>query len=100
MFSEIYYLIRSKADGRYLTAHPEGGSKPGDAGYLLLFREDFEALSYLNTHGRDVADRFGVESIPGSQLKSLLNRWSFVGVGVIKDPLLPSIEFFSLNRFG
>ena len=45
MFSEIYYIVRSQADGRYLLAHPN----PENSGYLLLFRENFDALSYLNT---------------------------------------------------
>ncbi len=97
MFSQIYYLVRSKADGRYLAAHPDRDSKGANSGYLLLFNEDFEALSYLNTHGANVVDRFGVESVPGTQLKNLLQRWGFAGVGIIRDPLLPSIEFFSLD---
>ena len=97
MFSQIYYLVRSKADGRYLAAHPDRDPQGANAGYLLLFKEDFEALSYLNTHGANVVDRFGVESIPGSQLKNLLQRWGFAGVGIIGDPLLPTIEFFSLD---
>lgn len=93
MYSQIYYLIRSRADGRYVTAHPDESAKPGDLGYLLMFREQFEALSYLNAHGAGVADRFAVESIPGSQLKNLLQRWGFTGVGMVQDPLLPSIQF-------
>ncbi|MFB2967521.1 hypothetical protein ACE1CD_00980 [Aerosakkonema sp. BLCC-F183] len=98
MFSQIYYVVRSRSDGRYLTAHPEIASKAANSpSFLLLFNEDFEALSYLNTHGADVADRFAVESVPGSQLKNLLKRWGFAGVGIIRDPLLPSIEFFSLD---
>ena len=97
MFSEIYYLVRSRSDGKYLAAHPQVDAKEAQKGYLLVFRENYEALSYLNTHGADVADRFGIESVPGSQLKNLLNRWGFAGVGIIKDPLLPTIEFFSLN---
>ncbi len=94
MFSEIYYLVRSKADGRYLTAHinNEEGS-----GYLLLFREQFDALSYLNTHAGDLANRLAVESLPGSQIKGLLKRWSFSGVGIVSDPLLPKIEFLKQN---
>lgn len=95
MFSQVYYVIRSKADGRYLTAHPDSITASNDPGYLLMFRENFEALSYLNTHGADVAQRFAIESVPGSQLKSLLKRWGFVGVGVVQDPLLPQIEFLS-----
>lgn len=48
MFSEVYYLVRSKADGRYLAALPNREA----LGYLLLFRENFDALSYLNKIGR------------------------------------------------
>jgi hypothetical protein len=90
MFSEVYYLLRSKADGRYLVAHPNPDST---ATYLLLFRENFDALSYLNTHAGEVANRFSVESLPSSQLGNLLQRWGFTGVGIVSDPLVPSIEF-------
>ncbi|HIK28702.1 MAG: hypothetical protein N3E45_13145 [Oscillatoriaceae bacterium SKW80] len=94
MFSEVYYLVRSKIDGSYLVAHPKANNGPG---YLLMFREYFDALSYLKAHAADLADKFGVESLPGSQLKGLLNRWGFVGVGMVQDPLLPRIEFLSLQ---
>ncbi|GAA6621179.1 hypothetical protein [Scytonema sp. NUACC26] len=90
MFSEVYYLLRSKADGRYLVAYPN----PDNAStYLLLFRENFDALSYLNTHAGEVANRFSVESLPSSQLGNLLQRWGFTGVGIVSDPLVPNIEF-------
>ncbi|MBE9200904.1 MULTISPECIES: hypothetical protein [unclassified Nodularia (in: cyanobacteria)] len=89
MFSEIYYIVRSQADGRYLLAHPDAET----SGYLLLFRENFDALSYLNTHAGELANRFAVESIPGTQLGNLLKRWGFSGVGVVTDPLLPKVEF-------
>ncbi len=90
MFSEVYYLLRSKADGRYLVARPN----PDNAStYLLLFRENFDALSYLNTHAAEVANRFSVESLPSAQLGSLLQRWGFTGVGIVSDPLVPNIEF-------
>jgi hypothetical protein len=98
MFSQTYYLVRSRADGKYLVAHLKGRSDSKEApeqGYLLVFKEHFEALSYLNTHAQDLADRFGVESIPGSQLESLLKRWDFNGVGVVQDPLLPKVEFLA-----
>lgn len=97
MFSQLYYLVRSKADGQYLTASPDMGEETAEVPprYLLMFKEDFEALSYLNTHGSAVADRFAVESISGSQIKSLLQRWGFTGIGLVIDPLLPKIEFLS-----
>lgn len=103
MFAQVYYLVRSKADGQYLVARfkPESAT-PDDApthesiqSFLLVFREHFDALSYLNTHGQDLADRFGVESIPGSQLDPLLRRWGFQGVGIVQDPLMPKVEFLS-----
>jgi hypothetical protein len=93
MFSETFYLVRSQADGRHLAAHPN----PDDTStYLLLFKEHFDALSYLNTHAGDLATRFGVESIPGSQLKDLLKRWGFQGVGIVTDALIPQIEFLQV----
>ena len=95
MFTQIYYLILSRVDGRYLAAQPKGNTREAGAGYLLMFREHFDALSYLNTHGADVADRFAVETVSGTQLKGLLQRWGFVGVGIVQDPLVPQIEFFS-----
>ncbi len=101
MFSQIFYLVRSKVDGSYLAAHPrpqnssEEDDRPPSKGYLLLFREHADALSYLNTHGASVADRFGVESIPGSQLNGLMQRWGFQGLGMVQDPLIPRVEFLS-----
>ncbi|OUL18921.1 hypothetical protein [Nostoc sp. 106C] len=89
MLSEVYYLLRSRSDGRYLTARPNAEA----LGYLLLFKENFDALSYLNTHAAEVANRFAVESIPGTQVSSLLKRWGFNGVGIVTDPLLPKVEF-------
>ncbi|MBW4614255.1 MAG: hypothetical protein KME21_13480 [Desmonostoc vinosum HA7617-LM4] len=89
MLSEVYYLVRSRTDGRYLTARPDASA----SGYLLLFRENFDAMSYLNTHAAEVANRFTVESIPGTQLGSLLKRWGFIGVGIVTDPLLPKVDF-------
>lgn len=95
MFSQTYYLIRSRVDGQYLVAKPNADSGQTEPSYLLMFREHFDALSYLNTHGADVADRFAVESINGNQLKGLLQRWGFTGVGIVQDPLVPTVEFLS-----
>lgn len=99
MFSQLYYLVRSKQDGNYLVARPELGSdssqdgQPSSAGYLLVFREHFDALSYLNTHGSTVVDRFAIESVPGAQVEGLLKRWGFIGIGIVQDPLIPRVEF-------
>ncbi|HEY9895392.1 MAG TPA: hypothetical protein V6D34_08285 [Candidatus Sericytochromatia bacterium] len=98
MFSEAYYLIRSRADGSYLAAHPHAGGdadQKASASFLLLFREHFDALSYLNTHAAELADRFSVEPIPGTQIDPLLKRWSFTGIGVVQDPLIPRVEFLT-----
>ncbi len=95
MLSETYYVVRSKVDGKYLVAHINKGEDEAPVSYLLVFQEHFEALSYLNTHGSDVSDRFIVESSSGTQLKGILQRWSFQGIGLVKDPLLPRIEFLS-----
>ena len=93
MLSEVYYLLRSRVDGKYLVAKPNPNQ--AESTYLLMFRENFDALSYLNTHGADVAERFAVESITGNQLKNLLQRWGFKGVGIVQDPLTPNVEFLS-----
>ncbi|MGB3755678.1 MAG: hypothetical protein WBA07_04805 [Rivularia sp. (in: cyanobacteria)] len=90
MLSETYYLIRSKADGRYLAAHP---NEDDASTFVLLFRENFDALSYINTHAGDLANRLGVETVSGTQLKTVLQRWSFNGIGMVTDPLLPNIDF-------
>ncbi len=89
MFSETYYLIRSKTDGKYLTARPDDS----ESGYLLIFKENFDALGYLNTHGGELAVKLGVEPISGHQISGLLKRWGFIGVGIVEDALIPKIEF-------
>ena len=85
----IYYIIRSRSDGKYLTARVDDDT----SGYLLLFKEDFEAMSYLNTHAADLANRLTVEPLASNQIGSLLKRWGFAGVGIVNDPLLPEIEY-------
>ncbi len=100
MFSQIFYLARSKVDGSYLVAHlqPEvarNTEAPPTQRYLLLFREHFDALSYLNTHAQGLADRFAIESITANQIDHLLKRWDFSGIGVVRDPLIPQVEFLA-----
>ncbi len=94
MLSQIYYLLRSKKDGQYLAVHPQTDTEP-TAGYLLLFREDYAALSYLNTHAEDIAQWFSVESIAATQLSGLFQRWGFIGIGIVDDPLPPTIKFLT-----
>ncbi|MBP0028137.1 hypothetical protein [Roseofilum sp. Guam] len=89
MAFQTYYLIRSQNDGQYITA------RLGDQNYLLLFQQDFEAYSYLNTHAPDISHQFTVESLVGSQLNALLNRWGYRGIGLVQDPLIPRVEFMA-----
>ncbi len=95
MLSEVYYILRARADGRYVTARPDP-DRP--SAYLLLFSEQFDALGYLNKHAGYLKDQFAVESLTGSQIKPILQRWSFAGIGMIKDPLLPQIEFIQVKQ--
>ena len=97
MYSQIYYLLRSKQDGRHLAARPDGEQTP-DKTFLLVFTADYEALSYLSTHAPEVRDRFSVESIPAYQIKGLLSRWGFTGIGVVSDPMPPAVEFLQSDR--
>ena len=85
-----------KSTGQYLVArppvpggHPEQPSEP----YLLLFIADFDALSYLNTHAGELASQFAVEQGDRRQIKTISDRWSYKGVGIVNDPLVPSVEF-------
>ena len=97
MVYEVYHLLRSRQDGRYLAARqrsPDASEGAPTQTYVLVFREHADALSYLNTHAPDVATSFAVESVPSSQLSSVLQGWSFTGFGVVGDPLLPTVEFF------
>ncbi|MBE9137598.1 hypothetical protein IQ254_10295 [Nodosilinea sp. LEGE 07088] len=98
MVSQLYYLLRSRADGSYLVARPQGSTQsdqPPPTGYLLVFTADYEALSYVNTHAPDISDKFAVETVIASNLKPLISRWDFQGVGMVNDPQLPQIEFFN-----
>lgn len=95
MLAQVYYIIRSRLDGKYLTANFSQAASDTKASYLLMFREDFEALSYLNAHASDLRDRFAIESVPGTQISGLMKRWGFAGVGIVQDPLIPQVEFLS-----
>ena len=91
---EINYLIRSKMDGKYVAASLEEQDK-----YLLLFQEQFDALSYLNTHAADLANRFSVDAIAKTEIKGLLSRWGFKGVALVEDPLIPQLKFLTATRY-
>jgi hypothetical protein len=48
MFSQVYYLIRSRIDGSYLVAYPtlkDDEARSPEQGYVLLFQEHSDALS-------------------------------------------------------
>jgi hypothetical protein len=96
MLSQTYYVILARESGRYLVVQPQGQDNPNAPRYLLLFRENFEAMTYLNHHGGGLADRFTVESVPQGQVKGLLQRWGFNGVGMVQDTLEPRIDFLNL----
>ena len=94
MLLQINYLVRSKRDGKYLVAKvPEADSVA--AGYLLVFQQDYDAMSYINAHGREFSDRLMIESVSPVQLKSLMQRWGYSGLAIVTDPLLPDIQFVS-----
>lgn len=95
MLSQINYLIRSKVDGKYLVARLPPEKQEKEANYLLLFQENYDALSYINTHGADFRDRLTVESVSSLQLKSVLQRWGYKGIGLVEDPLIPKIKFMT-----
>ena len=63
MLLQINYLIRSKNDGKYLVARISQDDDRAEASYLLVFQADHEALSYINTHGKEMSDPLEVESV-------------------------------------
>ena len=94
MLLQINYLIRSKQDGKYLVARmPEQSGI--ETSYLLVLLEDYDAMSYINTHGQEFSDRLTVETASPIQLKGLMERWKYAGFAIVKDPLLPEIQFVS-----
>ena len=94
MLLQINYLIRSRHDGKYLVARMPDKSG-AEVSYLLVFQQDYDAMSYINTHGREFRDRLTVETASPLQLKGLMERWRYAGLGIVKDPLLPDIQFVS-----
>jgi hypothetical protein len=96
MYSQVYYLLRSKQDGRHLAAR--SGEDSTAKTFLLLFGTDHEALTYLSSHAPETRDRFSVESVSGYQLKDLLSRWAFAGIGFVRDPMVPVVDFLERDR--
>ncbi|MBE9047881.1 hypothetical protein IQ255_26400 [Pleurocapsales cyanobacterium LEGE 10410] len=97
MLLQINYLIRSKQDGKYLVARIPKESE-GEASYLLVFQHDYDAMSYINSHGKEYSDRLTVETASPVQLKGLMQRWGYAGLGIVKDPLLPEIQFVAQSK--
>ena len=94
MLLQINYLVRSKRDGKYLVARvPEESG--AEASYLLVFQQDYDAMSYINTHGGEFSNRLMIESVSPMQLKTLMQRWGYSGFAIVTDPLLPKIQFVS-----
>ncbi len=97
MLSPINYVIRSLKDGKYLVARITQEQNRAEASYLLVFKLDHEALSYINSHAQEFSDRLNVESVSSTQLKALLNRWGYQGIGLVEDPLIPNISFLEVT---
>lgn len=89
---QLYYSLRAKQTGTYLSARPPQGNDTER--FLLVFRADYDALAYLNAHAPDVQDRFAVEALSTPSLKQVLQRWGFQGMGMVSDPRLPTVDFF------
>ena len=96
MFSQVHYLLRAKKDGKYLVANQQN-EKGNKQSYLLVFREDFDALSYLNTHAPEYKNEFSIESASSQQLKLILTRWGFIGLAIVEDSLTPKVQFLTQN---
>lgn len=94
MFSQVYYLLRAKKDGKYLVANRtnQAGKKQN---YLLIFTQDCDALSYLNNHAPEYVKEFRLESASNQQLKLIIARWSFSGLAMVEDSLIPQVKFLS-----
>ncbi len=94
-----YYLLRSRQNGDYVVARQPGKTEDdGVQRYLLLFRQDHEALMYLNTHAWEMRDRFAIEMSSLQQIKLTLERLGFTGVGFVSDPLIPQVDFMDRRR--
>jgi hypothetical protein len=50
-------------------------------------------MSYLSTHSAAAQAQLAVECLSAAQLRTNLDRWGFQGIGLVEDPILPSIQF-------
>jgi hypothetical protein len=94
MLSQSYFVVRSQTSGQYLVAHP---SEDPSIGFLLVFSNDYDALSYINTHAQSSRGDGRVETIAVTSLRPTLDRWQLKGIGVVSDPLIPQVEFFQIG---
>lgn len=96
MLFQTNYLVRSKKDGKYLVARlPAQNANETESSYLLVFSQDYDALSYINAHAQEYSDRLTVETASATQIKGLKQRWAYTGFGIVDDPLVPNIQFFA-----
>jgi hypothetical protein len=98
MLSTTHYLLRSRQDGQYLVARLRKGESDNPANYVFLFKESYDALSYINAHAKDLANNFSVETLSGTQLKGLMNRWGFQGIALVSEPLEPQVQFLVYEK--
>ncbi|TAF51098.1 MAG: hypothetical protein EAZ61_11365 [Oscillatoriales cyanobacterium] len=89
-YSLLYNTLRVKQNGQYLAATPNP-DRPDR--FILIFCDRSEALSYLNAHAAGLEDRFTIETVQQTQIQGILERWGFTGIGLVRDPRLPEIEF-------
>jgi hypothetical protein len=94
MLSQTYYVVRSQTSGQYLVAHP---AEDPSVGFLLVFSNDYDALSYVNTHAHSSRGDGRVETIAATSLRPTLDRWQLTGIGIVSDPLIPQVEFFQVG---
>ncbi|WP_373480316.1 hypothetical protein [Geminocystis sp.] len=96
MYNNFFYLLRATHDGKYLAANIEDLDL-GNQTFLLVFKEDYDALGYVNHHTPEYSHKFTVESVSSPQLKSLLPRWGFSGIAIVEDILIPKIKFSTVD---
>lgn len=92
MFTNIFYVLRSKKDGKYLITN-QLNKTGNNQSFLFVFNSDSDAMLYLNHHAPEYAHNFVIESASNQQLKAILTRWGFTGIGIVKDTLIPEVEF-------
>jgi hypothetical protein len=90
VLTDFYTVLRARSDGSYLAAQPQPQQR-----YLLLFGDATDGLTYLNTHAPDVREQFATESVAATQLNGVMQRWGFQGLALVRDPILPMMDFLA-----